>query len=121
MTAELRERIARVLYETDAAQIIDPSFRMMPFEDAPPHFRDLAYRQADAVLGLLAPAPDDVEALATVLEEHLYDRGNDVRTWPPDEAAAYREHGWAEGTASARRVMFTKTARALLSPKVVSA
>ena len=62
-----------------------------------------------------ARVPPDVAAIADVLEEHLYDRGNDVRTWPDDEAAAYRELGWSEGTAAARRVMFEKAARALLA------
>lgn len=63
----------------------------------------------------LAPFPLDVEELADLLEEHLYDRGNNVRTWPADEAAAYRELGWSEGTAAARRVMFHKAARAVLA------
>ena len=54
------------------------------------------------------------KTMAAVLSEHLYDRGNDVRAWPDDEAAAYRDNGgFQEGRDAMRAIMFQKTADAL--------
>ena len=119
MNDALRERIARALY-TDV-QKGDLTLRGFPFDDAPESYRTVAYRQADAVITAIAPPRHDVESLATVLEELLPERGNDLSTWPEDERDAYREHGWSEGLAAARRLRFEKAARALLAPRVIGA
>ncbi|HEX9088366.1 MAG TPA: hypothetical protein VF867_12665, partial [Arthrobacter sp.] len=48
------------------------------------------------------------------LTEILRDRGNDVRLWPADEAAAYRDNGgFQEGHAAVRRVRIAKAAAAI--------
>jgi len=116
---DLRERIARALYEEIRRGEL--TLRPFPFEDAPAHYRNMVYRQADVVLAAIEPPRHDVESLATVLEELLPERGNDVRTWPEDEAEAYREHGWSAGHAAARRLRHEKAARALLAPRVMGA
>ena len=117
--SEARERIARVLYADEPHTTIRGL--VSSFEDAPPHYRDQAYQQAEAVLSAIGPAPSDVAELAALLAELLYDRGRDVRTWPEDEAAAYRELGWEPGHLAARTVMFEKAAHELLVRKAVSA
>lgn len=48
------------------------------------------------------------------LTESLRDRGNDVRLWPKDEAAAYRDNGgFLEGRDAMRQVQMAKAAAAI--------
>lgn len=54
--------------------------------------------------------------LACVLRASLYDRGNYVRDWPDDEAAAYRDNGgFSEGREAADRIRFLKASEAVLN------
>ena len=58
--------------------------------------------------------------MTELLAALFFKRGNDVRTWPADEAEAYREFRWAEGAANARRVMFEKNADAILASDLLA-
>ena len=109
----VREQLARALY-AERPQHSAAVGRAVDFNDASPLRRERAYEGADLILPLLTPQSPQVEQLATRLEELLYDRGSRVDNWPADEAALYRELGWAEGRIGARRLMFEKAARALL-------
>jgi len=67
------------------------------------------------VLRVAGPDPDVVvQGLADALAP-FFERGNDVGTWPADEAAAYRELLFAEGHAAARRIVLQKAARAAIA------
>lgn len=57
----------------------------------------------------------EAEALAAILKAELWDRGNNVKDWPADEAKAYRALGWSEGVEAMRDVMFAKAAAAILA------
>ncbi|HEX9228383.1 MAG TPA: hypothetical protein VF885_17415, partial [Arthrobacter sp.] len=58
------------------------------------------------------PAPIRPELIAP-LTEILRDRGNDVRQWPAEEAAAYRDNGgFREGHDAVHQVKMTKAAAA---------
>ena len=46
---------------------------------------------------------EKIEAIILILN-----RGNDVRLWPEDEAAAYREFRFSEGNAAADRIRAKK-------------
>lgn len=65
--------------------------------------------------------PDQTTELEQLLTTLLYDRGNVVYEWPDDEAEAYRELGWSEGVAAARKIMFEKAAKALTDAGFVKA
>lgn len=62
---------------------------------------------------------DDGRRLADHLQTHLFDRGNDVRTWPPDEQELFRDlkawNSFGERTAKVQRLRFEKAATALLT------
>jgi hypothetical protein len=62
-----------------------------------------------------AQNPVTREELAKALSALYYERGNDVRTWPEDEAEAYRELRWSEGSQAARDVINLKSADAILA------
>lgn len=59
------------------------------------------------------------EYLADRLAEVLYDRGDDIRKWPEDEAEAYREFRFSEGMAAANRLKFLKAADAILDDPTI--
>lgn len=61
------------------------------------------------------PIPTDRAKLIDLLDELVPHRSDDLRTWPADEAEAYREHRFEEGRAAARQVMLGKAADALLA------
>jgi hypothetical protein len=61
------------------------------------------------------PIPADRAELVALLDQIVPERGDDIRTWPDDEAEAYREHRFAEGRAAARQVMLGKAADVLLA------
>jgi hypothetical protein len=58
--------------------------------------------------------PFDRETLALTLDRLLPERGNDIRTWPEDEAEAYREERFEAGRRAARALWLQKAADALL-------
>jgi hypothetical protein len=72
-------------------------------EDLPPEAPKEVYAQKTLV------------GLVQLLTELFFERGERVYEWPEDEAEAYREFGWSEGRANARRVMFKKNAKAIVS------
>lgn len=60
---------------------------------------------------------DEEAELATLLQEAMYDRGDDVRTWPEDEAALYREERATSFQGAEWAVMelrYRKAARAIM-------
>lgn len=61
------------------------------------------------------PVPTDRAALIALLDEIVPERSNDVRTWPEDEAEAYRELRFDAGRAAARQVLLGKAADVLLA------
>lgn len=75
------------------------------------------YEEVSTNLGRIqekAQALPGTDELVLLMESVMYPRGNDVRLWPEDEAAAYRHgrdtHSITEGTVMSRRVMFVKAA-----------
>ena len=57
----------------------------------------------------------DREAVADLLDDRQWERGNVISEWPEDEAEAYREFGWREGVEAARRILHLKQADAVLA------
>ena len=64
------------------------------------------------------PTDDEREALDRLLDEHMAVRPQRVREWPDDEAEAYRELGWSEGIAAARKLQVAKARDAILASDV---
>lgn len=55
------------------------------------------------------------EDVVKILADPKWDRGERIYEWPEDEAEAYRELGWAEGMAAAKKIRIDKFAEELLS------
>jgi len=65
------------------------------------------------------------DEIAAIITDPKFERNNVVSSWPNDEAEAYRELGWSEGSEAAEVIRSGKVADAILAagfvkPRVIT-